>query len=59
MSIEEYEKVCDFVDILQQEKDKKIKIIFQEQISYIVKTKEFYKIKRCMAGINFMTILSN
>jgi radical SAM protein with 4Fe4S-binding SPASM domain len=24
-----------------------------------VKTKEFYKIKRCMAGINFMTILSN
>ncbi len=58
MSFEEYESVCILVDKLQL-KNNDIDIQFQEQKITLVPTKEFFKVKRCWAGYQFFTILSN
>lgn len=61
LDINDYYQLCEFIDKNRTNNKNKIKIIFEEQniLPFKLEAKNFYKFKRCGAGINFCTILSN
>ena len=54
----EYIDLCDFIDKIKKE-NKWPKIIFSEQNSNFLKTKDYYKIRKNMWWIEYFTVLSN
>lgn len=61
LSIEEYKQLCDFVDKIKKDKEKNIKIIFEEQPDSFLEEKTYNcnKYKLCHAGISSCAILYN
>ena len=61
LSMDDYMKLCEFVDKIRAEKKRKIKLIFEEDSgsSIFKKSTEIGKCKRCTAGISTFSVLHN
>jgi len=61
LSVEEYKQLCEFVDEIKKDKDKKLRIIFEEQPDSFLGEKTFdcNKYKLCHAGISSCAVLHN
>ena len=61
LSIKEYKQLCKFIDEIKKDKDKKLRIIFEEQPDSFLgeKTYNCNKYKLCHAGISSCAILYN
>ncbi len=61
LSVEGYKKLCSFVDRLKNDNKQGVNIRFGEEINLFseIKTCDYYKVKKCNAGVNMCSILYN
>jgi MoaA/NifB/PqqE/SkfB family radical SAM enzyme len=61
LSLDEYIKLCKFIDRIREDNRSKIKILFEEQPEEFAKLKtiEWQNYKRCSAGLYYFSILYN